>query len=247
MDYTPFADLYDRQYALYRDDLHFYAGLARGAGSVLELGAGSGRVTLELARTGARVTGLEPSGGMLDRARARLVGAGVEARLIQGDMRDFDLEEHFDLIVAPFNALMHLYTARDQVATLRNVRRHLRPGGSFAFDVYVPSFGPEGVLRHEGETFYEAKADGRRARTDVFVLQHIDRLNQLATTEYFVDTGENGLLRREYHTLTQRYYTRFELEWLLRHAGFKARFAGSFEGGPLGEESEVMVVTCGAS
>lgn len=242
MDYTPFADLYDRQYALYRDDLRFYEQLARGAESVLELGAGSGRVTRELARAGARVTGLELSPGMLDRARARLAGAGLEARLVRGDMRDFDLEERFDLVVAPFNALMHLYTPRDQLAALRNVRRHLKPGGSFAFDVYVPRFGPEGVLRHEGETFYEAGA-----RTDVFVLQRIDRLNQLATTEYFVDTGGEGALRREYHTLTQRYYTRFELEWLLRHAGFTARLAGSFEGGPLGEDSEVMVVTCQAA
>ena len=241
MDYTPFADLYDRQYALYRDDLHFYADLARGAGSVLELGAGSGRVTLCLARTGARVTGLELSEGMLERARARLARAGLEARLVRGDMRDFDLQETFDLIAAPFNALMHLYTPREQLAALKNVRRHLSPGGTFAFDVYLPTFGPEGVLRHEGETFYE---DG--ARTDVFVVQRVDRLHQLATTQYFADTSENGVLRRAHHTLTQRYYTRYELEWLLRHAGLAPRFAGAFEGGPLEAGSAVMVVTCRA-
>lgn len=240
MDYGPLADLYDLQYAAYRDDLHFYARLARDVGGrVLELGAGSGRVTVHLARDGADVTGLELSPAMLRGAEERADRANVSPRFVQGDMRDFDLGAPFDLVIAPFNALMHLYTTSDQAAALKAVRRHLAPGGLFAFDVYAPIFGPEGVLRHEGETFEEG---GRR--TDVFVLQRVDRARQLATTRYVVDTThEDGRLTREHHTLTQRYFTRFELEWWLRHAGFTPKFVGSFEGGPVTEDSRVFVVT----
>ncbi|WP_027482068.1 class I SAM-dependent methyltransferase [Deinococcus pimensis] len=244
MDYDDLADLYDRQYDAYRDDLHFYARLALDVGGrVLELGAGSGRVSVHLARRGAQVTGVEPSARMLERAHARAREAGVEVRFVQGDMRTLDLPgERFELIVAPFNALMHLYTPEDQLAALRAARAHLAPGGTLAFDVYVPNFGPQGVLRHEGETFVEG---GRR--TDVFLLQRTDTVNQVVTTSYLVDTTDgDGRLTRAHRELTQRWFTRWELEWLLRHAGFRARFSGSFEGGPLTESSHVMVVTARA-
>lgn len=240
MNYDDLADLYDRQYDLYRDDLHFYARLAENTGGrVLELGAGTGRVGVYLARRGVDVTGVELSANMLARARARAASSNVTPTFVQADMRDFDLGQTFDLVIAPFNALMHLYTPPDQLAALQAVARHLTPGGTFAFDLYVPIFGPEGVLRHEGETFHEGGS-----RTDVFVLQHVDRARQLASTQYFVDTTDaDGALRRTHRTLTQRYYTRFELEWLLRAAGFSARVAGSFEGETFTADSRCMVVT----
>ncbi|WP_261663493.1 class I SAM-dependent methyltransferase [Deinococcus sp. Marseille-Q6407] len=238
MNYDELSELYDQQYDLYRDDLHFYAGLAEGAGRVLEVGAGTGRVSCFLARHGANVTGLEPSAGMLEKARARAEESRVDVTWIQGDAAGFQTKERFDLIIAPFNALMHLYTPAEQLGSLENLRRHLAPGGRFAFDLYVPNYGAQGVLRHEGETLYR---DGQR--TDVFLLQRIDAARQHVTTEYFVDTaGPDGQLQRRYYTLTQRYYWRYEVEWLLRCAGFEApRVSGSFQGGPYTEASEVMV------
>lgn len=246
MNYDDLAAIYDRQYDSYRDDLHFYAGLAeRAGGRVLEIGAGTGRVTAFLTRRGLSVVGLEPSREMRDRARARAERESLSFDLVPGDVRDFALEERFGLIIAPFNALMHLYAPSEQLQALQNVRAHLAPGGTFAFDLYVPRFGALGTLRHEGETFH---APGG-ARTDLFLLQRHDAPRQLITTEYFVDTASpEGALRRTFHTLTQRYYTRFEVEWLLRCAGFEApRVTGSFQGGPLTEESEVMVFQTRAS
>lgn len=240
MNYDDLAAIYDRQYEGYRDDLHFYAGLAEGAGGpVLELGAGTGRVTAFLARRGVSVVGLEPSGEMRARAQERAARGGLSLDLVPGDMQSFARPERFGLIIAPFNALMHLYAPSEQLQALENIRAHLAPGGTFAFDLYVPRFGALGILRHEGETFH---APGG-ARTDLFLLQRHDAARQLLTTEYFVDTTlPGGELRRSFHTLTQRYYTRFETEWLLRCAGFDApRVTGSFQGGPLTEESEVMV------
>lgn len=239
MDYTPLADLYQQQYAGYYDDIHFYGRLAdRVSGRVLELGAGSGRVTIPLARRGHQITALELSSGMLEYARAYSQQEGVDVNWVQGDMRDFDFPATYDLIVAPFNALMHLYTPQDQRRALEAISKHLSPEGTFAFDVYVPRFGLEGVLRHEGETFITPEF-----RRDVFVMQRIDRLKQLATTQYFVDTTfADGQLKREHHTLTQRYFTRYELEWMLSSVGLQAQFWGSFSGDPLSAESHVMVV-----
>ncbi len=238
MNYDDLAEIYDQQYDLYRDDLHFYANLAEGAGQVLEVGAGTGRVSCFLARRGAAVTGLEPSARMLDRARQRAAESRVDITWIQADAAGLDTDARFDLIIAPFNALMHLYTPAEQLLSLSNLRRHLAPGGRFAFDLYVPHYGPQGVLRHEGETLRQGDT-----RTDVFLLQRVDAARQMVTTEYFVDTSsENGALTRRHFTLTQRYYWRYEVEWLLRCAGFGApRVSGSFQGGPYTEASEVMV------
>ncbi|OLV16983.1 class I SAM-dependent methyltransferase [Deinococcus marmoris] len=239
MNYDDFADLYDHQYELYRDDLHFYAGVAeRAAGPVLEVGAGTGRVTSYLARRGVDVTGLEPSARMIARAQERATG-GQALKLVQGNMQTFQLEQKFSLIIAPFNALMHLYTPNEQLGALQNLHAHLDPGGQFAFDLYLPRFGKPNTVRHEGETLHAP--DG--GRTDIFFVQRHDKLRQHITTEYSVDTThDGGRLTRRHYTLTQRYYTRYEVEWLLRFAGFESpRVTGSFQGGPLEKGSEVMV------
>ena len=242
MNYDSLTPLYELQYYTYRDDLHFYAKLAEGAQSVLELGSGTGRVTLHLARRGAKVTGLELSPEMLNRARNKAALENLDLELIQGDMRSFNLERTFPLIIVPFNALMHLYNLFDQSGALERIYAHLEPGGNLALDLYVPNFGLEGVLRHEGETFFDPDADG--SRTDVFVLQRIDRVKQMAYTQYFVDTADfDGRLERSFHTLEQRYFTRFELEWMLKCAGFEGiKISGSFEGAPLDSSSYFMVV-----
>ena len=240
MNYDSLTSLYELQYHTYRDDLHFYAKLAESVGSVLELGSGTGRVSLHLARRGAKVTGLELSPEMLARAQSKAAAENLDLELTLGDMRNFDLGRTFELVIVPFNAFMHLYTPADQSGALERIYAHLEPGGTLALDLYVPNFGLEGVLRHEGETFFDP--DG--SRTDVFVLQRIDRLKQMAYTQYFVDTADfDGRLERSFHTLEQRYFTRFELEWMLRSAGFEGiKISGSFEGAPLDSSSYFMVV-----
>ncbi|WP_424950515.1 class I SAM-dependent methyltransferase [Deinococcus sp.] len=239
MNYDDFADLYDHQYDLYRDDLHFYGQLAeRVGGQILEIGSGTGRVTAYLARRGAQLTGLEPSGGMIRYAQARAEREGLSLNIVQGDVKTFALEQNFALCIAPFNALMHLYTPNEQLQALENIHVHLEPGGHFVFDLSVPRYGALNTVRHEGETFYQSGQ-----RTDVFLVQRQDEVRQSIVTEYYADTTQaDGTLTRRHYTLTQRYYTRYEVEWLLRYAGFESpRVSGSFQGGPLDSLSETMV------
>ncbi|WP_407569754.1 class I SAM-dependent methyltransferase [Deinococcus altitudinis] len=239
MNYDDFADLYDHQYDLYRDDLHFYGQLAeRVGGDVLEIGSGTGRVTAYLARRGAQVTGLEPSGGMIRYAQQRATREGLSLNIVQGDVKTFALEQKFALCIAPFNAFMHLYTPNEQLQAIENIHSHLHPGGQLVFDLSVPRYGATNTVRHEGETFY---TDGQR--TDVFLVQRHDEVKQGIVTEYYADTTQpDGTLKRRHYTLTQRYYTRYEVEWLLRCGGFESpRVTGSFQGGPLDAMSDTMV------
>ena len=241
MNYDSLADLYERQYANYRDDIAFYARLAEreNAQDILELGAGAGRVSVALARRGLNMTGLELSEKMLERGKQFAARENTSVNFILGDMTDFNLEQRFPLIIAPFNALMHLYSLADQDRTLEMVRAHLEPNGMFSFDLYQPRFGLESVLRHEGETFLEP--DG--SRLDVFVLQRIDRAAQMAFTTYHLDSiSPEGNLTRNVLELQQRYFTRFEVERWLCSQGFRAEFQGDFEGTRLTDSSPNLVV-----
>jgi SAM-dependent methyltransferase len=238
MNYDSLAHIYELQYANYRDDILFYARLAErlGAKQILELGAGNGRVSVPLARRGFEITALEPSAKMLELAKNYAARENVQINFINGDARDFKLQQTFPLIIAPFNMLMHLYTMPDQDAALMCIAAHLENGGVFAFDLYQPHFGLEGVVRFEGETYHLPNG----SRIDIFLQQKIDRTIQLCTTTYYCDTIKpDKTLQREIIDLTQRYYTRFELErWL---GAYRVEWLGDFNGGRLDQNSPNFV------
>jgi SAM-dependent methyltransferase len=138
------AALYDYEYRRRRADVTFYRQLAamRSAHRVLELGAGSGRVTIPLARDGRHVVALDRSPTMLDRLRNRVarLPAAVAGRItpVAGDLRTFSVDGRFPLIIAAFNVLEHLYTRGEVTACLQRIAAHLAPGGAFVFDVQLP-------------------------------------------------------------------------------------------------------------
>jgi SAM-dependent methyltransferase len=224
------AEFYDLLHDGYRDDLGFYRGLAEDhGGPVLELGAGSGRVTVALARTGVDVVAVEPSAAMRARGATRLAAGDLATRVawVDGDMRTLALGRTFPLVVAPFHALMHLTTLDDQDAALRAARAHVADGGAFATDVYVPRFAADGVVRVE--------PDWAGLEGDLSTWQHVDPVAQTVVTEHRLDrVGADGLVRRRAVRLHQRYYQRFELERALRAAGFgRVRTFGGFDRGPV--------------
>ena len=134
-------------------DVDWYRRRAQDCGGpVLELGAGTGRVTLPIAEAGIRIFALDASEAMLDALRSKLVRQPqqVQDRVIavQGDMRTFTLSERFALVIALFRAFLHNVTEQDQRACLDRVRQHLQPDGHFAFNVFHPSL--EYMAQHVG-------------------------------------------------------------------------------------------------
>jgi SAM-dependent methyltransferase len=141
-------ELYDLGNNHYVRDLPYWRGLVERLQPrrVLELACGTGRVLTTLLSAGRavdpafRLVGLDSSAPFLARARSKLAEAagGEPVTLVEADMTAFDLGEAFDLIVLPYGSLQYLLTIDDQLACLRNVRRHLVPGGRFAIDLIVP-------------------------------------------------------------------------------------------------------------
>lgn len=144
-EYTRRPDLYDQEHCgdTLPGEIAFYRNLAlEGGGPVLELGFGTGRVGLQIARAGVDVVGLDLSASMLARARQKLSDETDEVRkrvtLVEASMADFSLDTRFALIYVPFRAFLHLTTTDEQRAALRCIRRHLRSGGHFAGNFFRP-------------------------------------------------------------------------------------------------------------
>ncbi len=245
-DYTAFAELYDVFYADLDDDLEMYLGFAeRTSGPILEIGSGTGRVTIALAREGHEVTGLESSEAMQAVAQRKADRAELTERVTfaPGDMRRFNLDRRFGLIVVPLNTFLHNLTLDDQLATLSSLKKHLKPGGLLVLDCFNP--------------------DPAHAADDhVLILQraHIDPATGVAallTMSRTVDWGQqrqesiylaewplpSGGLQRLALTTHFRFIFRHEMTLLLKQGGLDLREVyGSYDLDPFESGSDKLIV-----
>lgn len=137
---TAFYDLVTEADRSIDGDIDTYAGLVPPGGTVLELGAGTGRIALALAQRGFRVTGVDIAPAMLARARVKRAGLGPEVadrvKFVKADMTAFDLGRTFDAVICTFYTLAHLPPGPRWERTFKAIRRHLAPGGVAA--VHLP-------------------------------------------------------------------------------------------------------------
>lgn len=233
----------------------FYAALARETGGpVLEIACGTGRVAVPISRQGFAVTGLDVVPGILEVARGK--AAGLPARWVEGDARDFDLGERFQLVFLTGNAFQAFLTNVDQEALLRRVRAHLHGDGLFAFETRNPRWGTRwdrGEDRHGLFVDLETRAEeeawlslvdagGREVR--VFETRTYDHVAQILhwTTHRRWREGEE---RTKTTRIALRYTFPQELASLLHHNGLTiARQYGDWDGEPLTATSPSIITVC---
>ncbi|MDT3316478.1 class I SAM-dependent methyltransferase [Microbacterium sp. KSW4-11] len=230
-DYDPrIVDLYDVDNPD-GPDHDFYRALADqcGAQSILDLGCGTGMLTVTVARAGRRAVGVDPSHAMLEVARRR--DGGDEVEWVEGDSRVAP-SGPFDLALMTGNAVQHIPDA-DWGRTLRDLRARMRPGGTLSFESRNPAFGeweswsaapthrdtPHGILT---EWMDVEVVDDRVVRFRAH--------NRFATGETVVE--EQSLVFRD----------RGEITSDLTAAGFSVdRVAGEWDGTPFDGTSRVMI------
>ena len=247
-DYDRWAEIYDSVYAHVRDDIPFYVEEGRRAdGAVLELGCGTGRVTLPVAEAGVDVTGLDISGAMLAVARRKMgrLGQGaVEPQLVQADMRDFSLDRRFGLVTVPFHGFQDLMSVADQVRTLGAVKRHLAPSGRLILNVFAPD--PNMLTRDGDSPFLFSAVTGPESGDRLVLWQQsrYDTYNQIVDVRLIVETLDRSgtVVGRSYQDVRMRYSHRWEVHHLLNACGFEVLdLFGDFEGSPFDENSTEMV------
>jgi ubiquinone/menaquinone biosynthesis C-methylase UbiE len=252
MTYQP--DLYDLiNPAAVQGDVDWYRARAREAGGpVLELGAGTGRVTLPIARDGASIHALDADAAMLRALKSKLAAQSseVQARVTvtQGDMRTFDLGQQYALIICPFRAFLHNVTEADQLACLARVRQHLSPRGRFAFNVFHPSLtfmaqntgALAGVWRWGGT--HALPSGGWVVQSDA---NRYDTVKQVVHSMHRYDVyGSDGTLERSLMLrLDLAYLYPADIRRLLATAGFReVTIMGGFDGREFSHEGDELVI-----
>jgi len=224
----------------------FYAERARREGGpVLELACGTGQLIVPIARSGIRAAGLDLSAEMLEAARDRARAASAQVDLVQGDMRDFDLGERFGLVYVARNSLLHLHETDDLLACFAAVRRHLRPGGAFVFDVFNPSVRLLAVPA--GKRFEVMRVhDPERGEVVIEQVGDYDAAAQVnRATWYFSAPGAPDFLAAPLHL--RSIFPR-ELPLLVAAGGFRLESRhGDFDGSPFASNSRHQVCVCRAA
>jgi SAM-dependent methyltransferase len=166
--YDAIAELYDPWSRSVTEDVPFYLEEARAVGGpVVELGVGTGRIALPIARAGIGVVGVDTSSRMLAICRERAEREGL-AHLIDlrlGDLRDPPVEGPMRLVICPFRSYLHLLTEADRRSALAAAYRLLVPGGRLVFDVFAP--GADDIAETHGRWLEREPGIHERAVWDV--------------------------------------------------------------------------------
>lgn len=195
-----------------------------GDGAALELAIGTGRVGIPLADRGVPVTGIELSPAMVDRLREKVDEETLP--VVIGDMATTRVPGEFALVFLVFNTISNLQTQAEQVQCFRNAAAHLRPGGRFVIELWVPELRalPPGRAATVGEV-----------RDGYILLDTYDTLRQHVVSHHFrFGDGHEAQLFRSPH----RYVWPAELDLMAQLAGFEleSRHA-DWEGGEFTADS----------
>lgn len=205
----------------------FLARLA-GSGAALELAIGTGRVGIPLAACGVPVTGIELSEPMVAQLRRKVDEATLP--VVVGDMATTRVPGEFSVVYLVWNSIANLRTQREQVECFRNAARHLRPGGRFVIELWVPPlrrFPP-------GQVAVPFDVSDRHLGFDTY-----DLVTQRGTSHHYWP-GDDGSTR--YGVSNFRYIWPAECDLMAQIAGMglEERVA-DWDGGPFTSDSESHV------
>ena len=242
-EYAPFYD-WENARTLGRRDIAFWRRLTTGvAGPVLELGCGTGRVSIPLARAGASLVGIDRSEAMLARAKSRIPNPKSRPagpRFVRADIRALPFAVRtFAMVIAPYGILQSLLADADLAQTLAAVHEALRPGGTFGIDLVpdVPKWREyENRIRLRGRathgahfTLIESVRQDRPRGLTTFDQRYVERRGRTESEHRFALT---------FRTLPVQTMAR-----ALEVAGFVVKAVlGDYNGRPWDDRADVWII-----
>jgi SAM-dependent methyltransferase len=224
-DYSRFYDLYVGDRA---DDIPLYLEYAASSTMpILEIGAGTGRLTLPMASAGYQVVAVDISPSMLAILEAHLAElpdtTQKRVRVVHADMLELDLGETFDFVLVPFFTFNYLLTPETQIAALNRLGKHLSESGRLVLDLFVPP-NPEidSVLEPKMRMDAVDPANGNRVR--LWTSARVDAAARIEhRTQRFEVTRPDGTSETTEINIERRFFLPGELERVAESHGLRVR------------------------
>lgn len=231
--YGDFSQFYDIYVGDWLEDFPFYLEYTRGIQTpVLEIGAGSGRLTIPLARAGKFIVAVDSSASMLSKLRSHLAGEPVDVQqrvqVVECNLLSLALGSKYELIVAPFYTFNYLLTRESQEIASQRLAQHLAAKGLMLIDVFLPlsrikRCSCEPVLKCDA---LDAATGNRVCGWNVYSIDD-ERQIEFRSHIFEVTKPDGTVLKREF-TTERRYFYPSELRELFSSNGFsvEAVFTG---------------------
>ncbi len=180
----------------------FYVRLcSESAGVIVELGIGTGRIAVDVAKKDKNIIGVDISNSMLEQCRLRAMKEGVldRIKLIQGDIRTFELHQKANLMIFPFRSIGHFLSLESKKQALQNIFNQLAPGGKFVFDHYV--FCEPWAKNHDGVSrlMHHSRIPNEGSLYIWDTYQYNYSAQQMNCTVTIEKTDENGVVGSRIH------------------------------------------------
>ena len=244
-DYAPYYDWENRQ-TVGRRDIAFWSGFARRAPArqaVLELGCGTGRVAIPVARDGTTVIGIDRSASMLARAWSRVRRAKLQSRvkLIRGDIRHLPFPDRtFPLVMAPYGILQSLLDERMLSATLQDVRRVLARNGTFGVELVadLPAWD-----EYSNRVTFRSKRGPHGTPIQLIESVTQDRRKHITRFDQEFVEGRGKSATRKKFSIAFRTLSVPQMVQRLEKAGFEVSgLLGDYQGGPWDLRADVWII-----
>ncbi len=243
-DYDTIADLYDL-YMQGTSDIAFFVGeTKRSSGEVLELMAGTGRVSIPIIEAGVKLTCVDLSAESNAILESKLHRMGLKADVVQMDVCELELGKKFELIIIPYSSFAHITSPDDQRKALARIRHHLLPGGTFICTL------PSPVLRRtdvDGQLQFAGRYPLSDAKGTV-LLWSMESFSEeddevVEGIQFYEEYDAKGVLTsKRLFEVHFRLSRRDEFEELAEAAGFKVQaLYGDYSYSEFSDDSPLMI------
>lgn len=213
--------LFDDQPPSGGQELAFYLSTVNRFGEpALMIGAGAGRLLLDLLAVGIEIEGVEPSEAMLEYCVSKAIQAHARLTIYGQRMERLSLSRRYRTIIVPYATFTHVVDRTQAMQTLSKLHEHLLPGGALVLDIEIP---------HPSQSARMAVREMPRARSATETRRLLEVRRQIAfdpveqtsteQREYRLCEGDR-LLQQEFRLAKRRWYSRHELVMMLAWAGF---------------------------
>lgn len=206
------------------EDINMYKNLCLTAdNSILELGIGTGRIAIPLAKDGKHIVGVDNSPAMLEILQQKITNENINNIIFfQQDMCSLSLGGEFNLILCPFCTFNFLLSIEKQREALLSIRNLMNKKSKIIFDILTTNTFPSTLEDNSLKYFDSCEAYIDDVYFEIYISNSFDQSNQIFKQERYYREYKNGIFTKEYHTtMKNRFFLIGEFQLLLRECGYK--------------------------